>query len=87
MATLLMHYDYLSAYFDFFTGSLDGYKRARRLVQKYDNHPVIHWKQMFLAIQDQLDEFDGEFDNEIEEEEDILDGSGSDASLKLQERK
>ena len=32
MSSLLMHYDYLSAYFDFFTGSLDGYKRARRLV-------------------------------------------------------
>ena len=40
---------------------------------------------MFLAIQDQLDELDGEFDNEIEE--DSLDGSGSDASLRLQERK
>jgi hypothetical protein len=52
----------LSAYFDFFTGADDGYKVARRIVQRYDNYPVSHWKLMFLAIQDQLDEFDGEFD-------------------------
>jgi len=44
---------------------------------------------MFMAIQDQLDEFDGEFDNELEDDgsESIGDGSGTDASLRLQERK
>ena len=43
---------------------------------------------MFLAIQDQLDEFDGEFDNEIEDDgESVGDGSGTDASLRLAERK
>lgn len=29
---------------------------------RYDSYPVSHWKLLFLAIQDQLDEFDGEFD-------------------------
>lgn len=44
---------------------------------------------MFMAIQDQLDEFDGEFDNEVEDDElgSVGDGSGTDASLRLQERK
>ena len=88
MSTLLMQYDYLSAYFDFFTGADEGYKRARRIVQNYDNYPVSHWRMMFLAIQDQLDEFDGEFDNEIEDDgESVGDGSGTDASLRLAERK
>jgi hypothetical protein len=52
MHTLEIQYDYLSAYFDFFTGAEDGYKVARRIVQRYDNYPVSHWKLMFLAIQD-----------------------------------
>lgn len=50
MHVLEIQYDYLSAYFDFFTGAEDGYKVARRIVQRYDNYPVSHWKLMFLAI-------------------------------------
>lgn len=37
-STLRIQYDYLKAYFDFFKD--DGYKTARALVRKYDNHPV-----------------------------------------------
>lgn len=33
---LQIQYDYLLAYFDFFTGGQDGYKVARKIVQKYD---------------------------------------------------
>lgn len=57
-----VQYDYLRAYFDFFTGAESKYSVARRVVQKYDNYPVSHWKMMFLAIEDQLNDFDGEFD-------------------------
>ena len=84
-----MQYDYLSAYFDFFTGANESppYRVARRIVQEYDNHPVSHWRMMFMAIQDQLDEFDGEFDNEMEDDDSgagsVGDGSGTDASLRL----
>jgi len=52
------------AYFDFFTGADDGYLVARRIVQLYDNYPITKWRMMFLAILDQLNEFDGEFDEE-----------------------
>ena len=65
-ATLRIQYDYLQAYFDFFSGTDDGFKVARRIVQKYDNYPVSTWRMMFLTIADQLNEFDGEFDNEEE---------------------
>jgi len=64
--TLRIQYDYLQAYFDFFSGADDGYKVARRIVQKYDDYPVTSWRMMFLMIADQLNEFDGEFDNEEE---------------------
>ena len=56
----------MQAYFDFFSGGEDGFKNARRIVQKYDNYPVTSWRMMFLTIADQLNEFDGEFDNEEE---------------------
>lgn len=44
------------------------------MVRKYDNFPITQWRMMFLAIEDQLNEIDGEFDDEdveagIEEEE------------------
>lgn len=64
--TLRIQYDYLLAYFDFFSGTDDEFKVARRIVQKYDNYPVSSWRMMFLTIADQLNEFDGEFDNEEE---------------------
>lgn len=35
-------------------------------MQKYDNYPVTSWRMMFLTIADQLNEYDGEFDNEEE---------------------
>jgi hypothetical protein len=41
---LAFQYDYLLAYFDFFSGGEDGYKVARRIVQKYDTHPISHWR-------------------------------------------
>ena len=57
-----IQHDYLSAYFDFFTGSEAGYKTARRIVQEYSDFPILDWKKMFLAIEDQLNEYDNEFD-------------------------
>jgi len=87
---LEMQYDYLSAYFDFFTGAEDNYVVARRVVQRYDDYPISSWRLMFLAIQDQLNEFDGEFDDGFQEGDDqgsVSELSGSDASLRLAERK
>jgi len=66
----------LQAYFDFFSGAESGFKSARRIVQKYDNFPVTSWRMMFLTIADQLNEFDGEFDNE----EEMLEVDGGAAS-------
>ena len=63
-SVLKVQYDYLIAYFDFFTGADSKYLVARRIVQQYDNYPIRKWRMMFLAILDQLNEFDGEFDEE-----------------------
>jgi len=64
---LQIQYDYMLAYFDFFTGGQHNYVVARRIVEKYDNYPIMQWRMLFLAILDQINEFDGEFDN-IEDE-------------------
>ena len=79
---LEIQYDYLSAYFDFFTGEQDGYKIARRIVQRYDNYPLSNWKMMFLAIEDQLNDFDGEFDLMQSEYGTESEYTGSEASLR-----
>lgn len=81
-----IQYDYLSAYFDFFTGADDGYKIARRIVQRYDNHPVSNWKMMFLAIEDLLNDFDGEFDQMRDYDDDSSLDSGSEASLRARKQ-
>jgi hypothetical protein len=56
----------LQAYFDFFTGSENGFATARRIVQKYDNYPISSWRMLFLTILDQINEYDGEFDDSEE---------------------
>ena len=53
----------MSAYFDFFSDSSTGYLIARRIAQQYDNYPITLWRLKFLAIQDQINEIDGEFDD------------------------
>lgn len=87
--SLRIQYDYLNAYFDIFTGAEDKYKKARTIIRDYDNHPVAHWKMMFLAIDDLLNDFDGEF-NEMaqddEGEDDLVDKLSSEASLKQKKR-
>jgi len=91
---LEIQYDYMRAYFDFFINTEGGYNVARKIVQRYDNYPIRSWRLKFLAIQDQLDEFDGEFDdgglNEeggADQAEAVSDGTGSDATLRIAERK
>jgi hypothetical protein len=58
----------LLAYFDFFTGAQDNYKVARKIVKKYENYPIVAWQLLFLSIVDQINEYDGEFDNTEEME-------------------
>ena len=65
--TLCIQHDYMSAYFDFFTGQEQGFKVARRIVQKYEEYPILAWRMPFLDILDQLNEYDGEIDMDEEE--------------------
>lgn len=64
--TLRIQHDYMSAYFDFFTGQSEGFKVARSIVRKYEDYPILSWRIPFLEILDQLNEYDGEV-NEDEE--------------------
>lgn len=63
-----MQYDYMSAYFDFFTGQAEGFKIARSIVRNYEDYPIPAWRIPFLEILDQLNEYDGEIhEDELEE--------------------
>jgi hypothetical protein len=65
--TLRIQFDYMSAYFDFFTGQDEGFKVARTIVRKYEDYPILAWRIPFLEILDQLNEYDGEILVENEE--------------------
>ncbi len=64
----------MSAYFDFFTGQEQGFKVARRIVQKYEEYPILAWRMPFLDILDQLNEYDGEVDIEEEDKSEGIEG-------------
>ncbi len=51
-----MQYDYCAAYLDMFN---DEPKKVRAIIAPYINHPVERWRNAFVAIASQLDEFDG----------------------------
>ena len=74
----------MSAYFDFFNGQEEGFKVARRIVQKYEEYPILAWRIRFLEILDQLNEYDGEA--EEEEQKQSLEGVDV-ASMTEEQRK
>jgi hypothetical protein len=67
--SLRIQHDYMSAYFDFFTGQADGFKIARRIVQKYEDYPILAWRIPFLEILDQLNEYDGDQFDELDQQD------------------
>ena len=88
LGSLKVQYDYCQAYFDFFTGAEENYLVARRIVQQYDNFPIRQWRMMFLAILDQLNEYDGEFDQQQEDGEDINElAAGSATEIEIKEQR
>ena len=44
-------YDYMLAYFDFFTEN-GTFENARAIVQKYKDFPIEHYKVMFTKIRE-----------------------------------
>jgi hypothetical protein len=87
---LQVQYDYLLAYFDFFTGAQDNYKVARKIVTKYEEYPIASWRLLFLAIIDQINEYDGEFDDneEMEQVENKMLGlDGPDLEMKMEDER
>ena len=53
-----IQYDYLYAYLDFCFGYPE-FKIAKSICDKYKNFPLIHWKEKFEEIEDQLIEYEG----------------------------
>jgi hypothetical protein len=68
-SSLQIQYDYMEAYFDFFIGHESNFTRARKITKEYEEYPILHWRLLFLDMQDQLREYDGEdIDAELKEE-------------------
>lgn len=60
-----IQYDYLHLYFDFYMGNIS---QARAIAAKYENHPVLKWRNMFRHALNQLDELDGQTAQEIDQQ-------------------
>jgi len=68
-----VYYDYINAYLDFYicgaTGSF-AFSKARKIAAKYKDYPILHWRKLFRAIGEQLNEIDAcrEMQEVLEEE-------------------
>ncbi|KAL4487468.1 hypothetical protein ABPG72_006988 [Tetrahymena utriculariae] len=67
-----IQYDYFAAYLDIYTGG-PNFKRAREISQAYLEYPIISWRNLFVNLQNQLTEYDGEVldESEIAENTDL----------------
>ena len=54
----LIQYNYIYAYLDFCFGYPE-FKIAKSICDKYKNFPLIHWREKFEEIEDQLLEYEG----------------------------
>jgi hypothetical protein len=50
----------MQAYYDFYTGSATKFAKARAISKKYTDYPMFAWRLLFLEMQQQLRDFDGE---------------------------
>jgi len=60
-----IQYDYLTAYLDFFNTKPT---IARKIAQKYVNHPIPRWRDLFSGILDQLNEIENNIEDKIEDD-------------------
>ena len=58
LSNLNLQYDYLTAYLDFSIG-YPKFKKAKKIIKKYENFPLLSWSNMFKEIKDQLNEYEG----------------------------
>ena len=58
LSNLNLQYDYLTAYLDFSIG-YPKFKKAKEIIKKYENFPLLTWSNMFKEIKDQLNEYEG----------------------------
>lgn len=56
--THTLQYDYMTAFLDFYTGESSNYQKARKIAEKYREYPVLSWRNLFLQLKIQLDEYD-----------------------------
>lgn len=56
---MIINFDYLRSYLDLYSGFPD-YKIAREVCTTYLSYPILHWRNKFVELANQIAEFDGE---------------------------
>ena len=74
LSNLILQYDYMTAYLDFYIG-YPKFEKAKEIVNKYKDFPLSTWSDMFKEIKDELNEFEGKEDYEGIDNIDIEDSS------------
>jgi hypothetical protein len=54
-----LQYDYFAAYLDFYIG-FPNFQTARTICDTYLDYPIIHWRNLFYEVANQLAEYDGD---------------------------
>lgn len=66
--TFQIQYDYMAAFLDFYVGG-PKYSNAREIVKRYIDYPVLSWRLLFIDMEQQLREYDGEQIDQLDIEE------------------
>lgn len=56
--SLVLQYNYMHAYLDFYTGKSTNYQIAREVVNRYKDYPILSWRVLFQKLSTQLEEHD-----------------------------
>ena len=74
LSNLVLQYDYLTAYLDFYIG-YPKFEKAKEIINKYKDFPLSTWAEMFKEIKDELNEYEGKENYEGIENMEIDDSS------------
>ena len=85
LSNLVLQYDYLTAYLDFYIG-YPKFEKSKEIINKYKDFPLSTWSDMFKEIKDELNEYEGKENYEGIDNIDINDSLiSSDNKLKGKE--
>lgn len=77
-------YDYMAAYFDFFTDTSEKFLTARQLAKNYEKNGILKFRKMFAKISEMLAEIDRDEDGADDDQIDFKEAEARKAKAKIQ---